>query len=65
MKTISVANQPWLSLRRTIAITMDGIRYRLFRATVTVAVIALAVAFMMAVLSPLMAELGGLLEEGE
>ncbi len=51
MKTISVANQPWLSLRRTIAITMDGIRYRLFRATVTVAVIALAVAFMMNILA--------------
>ena len=42
---------PWLSLHRTIRITVDGIRYRLFRASVTVAVIVVAVAFLMNILS--------------
>lgn len=50
MKQIQIAEQPWLGLGRTLKITVDGIRYRLFRASVTVAVIAVAVAFLMNVL---------------
>jgi putative ABC transport system permease protein len=50
-KEINVANQPWLGFSRIIQITIDGIRYRLFRAAVTVAVIAVAVAFLMNILS--------------
>jgi len=50
MKQIQIAEQPWLGLGRTVAITADGIRYRLFRASVTVAVIAVAVAFLMNIL---------------
>jgi putative ABC transport system permease protein len=50
MKQIQIAEQPWLGLARTVRITVDGIRYRLFRASVTVAVIAVAVAFLMNVL---------------
>ena len=50
-KEINVANQPWLGLSRIVQITVDGIRYRLFRASVTVAVIAVAVAFLMNILS--------------
>ena len=51
MKSINIADQPWLSMRRTISITVDGIRYRLFRASVTVAVIVVAVAFLMNILA--------------
>ncbi len=51
MKDIIVANQPRLGLRRILRITVDGIRYRLFRAAVTVAVIAVAVAFLLNILS--------------
>lgn len=51
MKEIHVADQPWLGLKRTARITLDGIRYRLFRASVTVAVIGVAVAFLMNILS--------------
>ena len=51
MKAITIAKQPWLSFRRTAGITIDGIKYRLFRASVTVAVITLAVAFLMNILS--------------
>lgn len=51
MKEINIAEQPWLSLQRTFKITIDGIKYRLFRATVTVAVIVVAVAFLMNILA--------------
>lgn len=51
MKEITIANQPWLSFGRTVKITVDGIKYRLFRASVTVAVITLAVAFLMNILA--------------
>lgn len=51
MKSINIADQPWLSMRRTVSITVDGIRYRLFRASVTVAVIVVAVAFLMNILA--------------
>jgi putative ABC transport system permease protein len=40
-----------LTLGRTIRIAIDGVRYRLFRAAVTVCVIAVAVAFLMNILS--------------
>jgi len=50
-KTIEIADQPRLGFGRTIRITLDGIRYRLFRSLVTVAVIAVAVAFLMNILS--------------
>lgn len=51
MKQITLAEQPWLGVGRTVKVTADGIRYRLFRASVTVAVIAVAVAFLMNILS--------------
>ena len=51
MKAITIADQPWLSMKRTVKITIDGIKYRLFRASVTVAVITLAVAFLMNILA--------------
>lgn len=50
-KQITVANQPRLSLRRVAGIAADGIRYRLFRCAVTVAVISVAVAFLTNTLS--------------
>ena len=51
MKTIDVKEQPILNLRRTIQITANGIRYRLFRSVVTVVVVAVAVAFLMNILT--------------
>ena len=51
MKELNIDNQPWLSMSRTVKITADGIRYRLFRASVTVAVIVVAVAFLMNILA--------------
>ena len=51
MKTIEIQQQPILSLGRTIQIALTGVRYRLFRASVTVAVIAVAMAFLMNILS--------------
>jgi putative ABC transport system permease protein len=50
-KKIDISDQPTLSIGRTVRITVDGIRYRLFRCTVTVAVIAVAVAFLMNIMS--------------
>jgi len=40
MKTIDVQDQPLLSFGRTVQITANGIRYRLFRSLVTVVVAA-------------------------
>ena len=51
MRNIKVADQPSLGFARTLRITVDGIRYRLFRSLVTVCVIAVAVAFLLNVLS--------------
>lgn len=51
MKPIVIQEQPRLSFSRTVWIAVDGIRYRLFRAVVTVAVIGVAVAFLMNILS--------------
>lgn len=50
MKQIRIEEQPVLSFGRIVRLTVDGIRYRLFRASVTVAVIAVAVAFLANVL---------------
>lgn len=50
-KPIDVRDQPILSFRRTAQITANGIRYRLFRSLVTVVVVAVAVAFLMNILS--------------
>jgi len=51
MKAIDVQDQPVLSFRRTVQITANGIRYRLFRSLVTVVVVAVAVAFLMNIVS--------------
>ncbi len=50
MKKIDISQQPILSFNRTARIALTGVRYRLFRAAVTVAVIALAMAFLMNIL---------------
>lgn len=50
MKTIDISQQPILSFRRTALIAITGVCYRLFRAAVTVAVIAIAMAFLMNIL---------------
>ena len=50
-KEIKLADQPRLGLGRIVRIAIDGVRYRLFRAAVTVSVIAVAVAFLMNILS--------------
>ena len=51
MRALDIRPQPRLSLARTVAITVNGVRYRLFRSLVTVVVVTVAVAFMMNVLS--------------
>jgi len=51
MSAIVVEEQPVLSLARTVQITANGIRYRLFRSMVTVVVVAVAVAFLMNILT--------------
>ena len=43
MKPIIIAGQPRLSFSRTVRITANGIRCRLFRSSVTIAAIAMAV----------------------
>ncbi len=50
MKQIDVKEQPILSFGRTLKIALIGVRYRLFRALVTVAVIAVAMSFLMNIL---------------
>jgi hypothetical protein len=51
MDELDIREQPILSLGRTVKITANGIRYRLFRSLVTVGVVAVAVAFLMNVLA--------------
>jgi len=51
MKQIDVQQQPRMGVARTFSLTINGIRYRLFRSAVTVGVIAVAIAFMMNVLA--------------
>ncbi len=51
MKAIDVKDQPRVGFSRLMNLTVNGIRYRLFRSSVTVIVIAVAIAFLMNVLS--------------
>lgn len=51
MKKIDVQEQPLLSFGRTLGIALSGVKYRLFRAMVTVAVISVAMAFLMNILA--------------
>ena len=51
MKTIDVQPQPLLGFSRTLRIALSGVKYRLFRAMVTVAVISVAMAFLMNILA--------------
>ncbi len=51
MKTIDVQPQPVLPPRRVFQIALTGVKYRLFRAAVTVAVIVVAMAFLMNILT--------------
>jgi hypothetical protein len=51
MKRIDVQNQPVLSPGRIFQIAVTGVKYRLFRAAVTVAVIIVAMAFLMNILT--------------
>jgi putative ABC transport system permease protein len=51
MKTIDVDKQVRLSLAKTIELVVSGVQFRLFRAAITVVIIALAVAFLMTMLS--------------
>mgnify|MGYP000875169401 FL=1 len=51
MKTIDVQPQPLLGFARTLRIALSGVKYRLFRALVTVAVITVAMAFLMNILA--------------
>ena len=51
MKPIDVQNQPVLSPGRVFQIAVTGVKYRLFRAVVTVAVIVVAMAFLMNILT--------------
>ncbi|MDA3798526.1 MAG: FtsX-like permease family protein [Kiritimatiellae bacterium] len=48
---IVIENQVRLSTKRTLQISINGIYYRLFRSLVTVAIVAVAVAFMMYMLA--------------
>ncbi len=47
MKVIDVKDQVRLSFRKCVELVLSGIRYRLFRAFITVTIICLAVAFLM------------------
>ncbi len=51
MKKIDVQQQPLLGFSRTLRIALSGVKYRLFRAIVTVAVISVAMAFLMNILA--------------
>jgi len=51
VKPLEIHDQPILGLARTLSITANGIRYRLFRSLVTVVVVTVAVAFLMNIVS--------------
>jgi len=51
VKPIDVQPQPLLGFPRTFRIALSGVKYRLFRAMVTVAVISVAMAFLMNILA--------------
>jgi hypothetical protein len=46
-KKVEIKKQPYLGIAKTFSLTINGIRYRLFRSTVTMMVITVAIAFMM------------------
>ena len=51
MKIIDVKDQVSLSFAKCVELVLSGIKYRLFRAAITVTIIALAVAFLMTMLT--------------
>ncbi len=51
MKKIEIRDQVHLPLRRCLELVVSGIKYRLFRAAITVTIIALAGAFLMVMLT--------------
>ncbi len=51
MRQIDVQDQFRMSVARTFSLTISGIRYRLFRSSVTVVVVSVAIAFLMNILS--------------
>ncbi|MEI6217603.1 MAG: FtsX-like permease family protein [bacterium] len=51
MRRIEISEQARLGLARVAGLTLDGIRYRIFRASVTVSIVAVAVAFLMNIMS--------------
>ncbi|MBS3733608.1 MAG: FtsX-like permease family protein [Phycisphaerae bacterium] len=51
MKSVEVKRQHRPPLRRCVELVLSGVKYRLFRAAITVGIIALATAFLMTMLS--------------
>ena len=51
MKAVQIKEQTRLPLGKCIELVLSGVKYRLFRASITVAIIALATAFLMTMLS--------------
>ena len=51
MKVIDVKDQVRLSFGKCVELVLSGIKYRLFRSAITVTIIALAVAFLMTMLT--------------
>ncbi|MCY2927410.1 MAG: hypothetical protein NT031_18625, partial [Planctomycetota bacterium] len=51
MKAVEVRDQVRLPLGRCMELVLSGVRFRLFRAAITVGIIALAVAFLMTMVS--------------
>ena len=51
MKSVEVKDQVRLSLRKCLELVLSGVRFRLFRAAITVVIISLAVAFLMTILA--------------
>lgn len=51
MKVIDVKDQVRLSIGKCVELVLSGIKYRLFRSAITVTIIALAVAFLMTMLT--------------
>src|SRR5688500_15706735 len=48
---LEIHEQPWLPFYKQVEICADGIRHRLFRSAVTLAMVALAIAFLMNILA--------------
>ena len=51
MKHIDIHDQPRIGVARALSLTINGMRHRMLRSTVTIVVIAVAIAFMMNTLS--------------